>query len=149
EASWKSFMDAHVLDTVLSQHFIDRVGLLLVIHPPAASVGPGRIELEAVNLQGLALIGKRFHGRMSVGRIHASQHPDPGGRHRPDLGGFAGRKQIDPVKGAPHSKAVQKGDIGLAFQEYVLHKHNAAHVRYAYWMSDDIGPGARERFEKR
>src|SRR5262249_1154290 len=66
EVSWKSLMDADVLDAMFSQHFIHRVGLLLVIHAPAASVCSRGIKFKAVDLQGLALKSQRFYGRMSV-----------------------------------------------------------------------------------
>src|SRR5262249_15910237 len=39
-------------------------------------------------------------------------------------------------------------DICLAFEEYILHKHDPAHVRYRDPMTQNVGPRSGQRLEK-
>src|SRR5262252_9570507 len=77
-------MNTDILYAVLTQHLEEWIGVLFVIENPTTRVGPRRIELQAVDLDRLALVGQRLDRGCTIRRIDSSEHHSPhvGDRHR-------------------------------------------------------------------
>src|SRR5215213_4820646 len=107
-------MNADVFDAMLTQGLIERISLLLIIHPPPAHIRPRRIKFQTVDLERLALIDERLDRRLTIGRVNSAEHFDASRSHRADHRGLARRKQIDAVECRSHAKAIEKSDVGFA-----------------------------------